>query len=191
MRPKAKACMKPSRPSITFGGPSVPCSASSAACMPSRDACPACSRLMSPPPATKANRPGRARRRDAERVGELLRVQAAQLAGRHRGAERPDRAGRMEAALAQVRRAGAGQADVGLVARDDRLDQRAARGVPVVGDARAPPARRRSRNAPSRGGSRRRARCRAPRCRRETPRRAGRRAARGRAPGFCRPAAPP
>ena len=41
----------------------------------------------------------------------------------------------MEAALAQVGRAGAGERNVGLVAGDDRLDQRAAGGVPVVADA--------------------------------------------------------
>ena len=88
---------------------------------------------------------GRARGRDAERVGELLGVEPAQLAGRHRRAERPDRAGRMEAALAQVGRAGARRGDVGLVAGDDRLDQRRAGDPPVVADARAPPARPRSR----------------------------------------------
>ena len=67
-------------------------------------------------------------RRDAERVGDLLRVEAAQLGDRHRGAERADRAGRMEAALAQVGRAGAREADRDLVAGDHRLDQlRAAR----------------------------------------------------------------
>src|SRR5262249_33363771 len=54
---RAKACMKPSRASITPGGPSTPCSASSADCRPSRAAWPACSRLMSPPPLTKANKP--------------------------------------------------------------------------------------------------------------------------------------
>ena len=87
----------------------------------------------------EGEQPGGARRRDAERVGELLRVEPAQLGGRHRGAERPDRAGRMEAALAQVRRAGAGQADVGLVARDDRLDQRAPRDARGRSRRSAPP----------------------------------------------------
>ena len=70
---------------------------------------------------------GRARR-DAERVGDLLRGESAQLGDRDRRAERADRAGRMEAALAQVGRAGAREADRDLVAGDDRLDQlRAAR----------------------------------------------------------------
>ena len=66
-------------------------------------------------------------RRDAERVGDLLRVEAAQLRDRDRRAERADRAGRMEAALAQVRRAGAREADRDLVAGDDRLDESARR----------------------------------------------------------------
>jgi len=56
-RPNAKACRKPSRASSTSGGPSTPCSASSAACNPSREAWPACRRLMSAPPLTKANSP--------------------------------------------------------------------------------------------------------------------------------------
>src|SRR6202008_1849024 len=37
--------------------------------------------------------------RDAERVGDLLRREATQLRHRDRGAERADRAGRVEAAL--------------------------------------------------------------------------------------------
>ena len=78
---------------------------------------------------------GGARCRNAERMAELVGGQAAQLAGRHGGAERPDRAGRMKAALAQVGRAGARERDRGLVARHDRLDQRRAAGILRVGDA--------------------------------------------------------
>src|SRR5215813_10947811 len=107
-RAYANACMKPSRASITPGGPSTPCSASSAACTPSRAAWPACRRLMSAPPLTKANRPARR--------------EPAQLAGRHRGAEHRHCAGRMEAAMAQRRMAGATNRRDGLVAGDDRLD---------------------------------------------------------------------
>jgi hypothetical protein len=77
----------------------------------------------------------RARGRDAERVGELRGVHAAQLAGRHGGAERADRAGRMEAAVAQVRRAGAGERDVGLVTGHHRFDQRGAGRAALVADA--------------------------------------------------------
>src|SRR5713226_6764907 len=112
--------MKPSRASITSGGPSTPCSAKSAACRPSREAWPACRRLMSAPPLTKANNPAA---RDAARVGELDRRKGAQLAGRHRGAEHADRGGRMEAALAQVGMAGPPDGDFRLIAGDDCLDQ--------------------------------------------------------------------
>ena len=74
-------------------------------------------------------------RRDAERVGDLLRVEAAQFRDRDRCAERADRAGRMEAALAQIRRAGAREADRDLVAGDDRLDQLRAADAALVADA--------------------------------------------------------
>ena len=78
---------------------------------------------------------GRARGRKAERMAELVGIEPAQLAGRHGGAERADRAGRMEAALAQVGRAGARERDRGLVTRHDGFDQRLAAGVLRVGDA--------------------------------------------------------
>ena len=60
---------------------------------------------------------------------ELLRREAAQLADRHGGAEHRDRAGRVEAAVAQVRMHGAADRGDGLVARDHRLDQFDAAGL--------------------------------------------------------------
>ena len=87
---------------------------------------------MSPPPSTKANRPAALDAAMPSALASCCGVQAAQLAGRHGGAERADRAGRMKAALAQVGRAGAGERDVGLVAGDDRLDQRARRSPRAV-----------------------------------------------------------
>ena len=74
-------------------------------------------------------------RRDAERVGDLLRRKPAQLRDRDRGAERPDRAGRMEAALAQIGRAGAREADRDLIAGDHRLDDLRAARAALVADA--------------------------------------------------------
>ena len=74
-------------------------------------------------------------RRDAERVGDLLRVEPAQLRDCDRRAERADRAGRMEAALAQIGRAGAREADRDFVASDDRLDDLRAARATLVADA--------------------------------------------------------
>ena len=125
--------MKPSRPSITFGRAFGALLGEQRRLQAFARSMPGVQPLDIAAAGDEGEQPGRARRRDAERMGELRRVQAAQLSGRHRGAERADRAGRMEAALAQFRRAGAGQANVGLVARDDRLDQRAAAGAPLVG----------------------------------------------------------
>ena len=102
-----------------------------------------------------------------------------------------DRAGRMEAALAQVGMHGAADRGHGLVAGDHRLDQRRAARLLDVARAPAPPAPPCSPDAPSPWCSRRRARCRAPRCRRGRRRRSGRRAARGPAPARGRRAASP
>ncbi len=76
----------------------------------------------------------RARGGDAERVGELRLREAAQLAGGHDRAEHADRRGRMKSALAQVGMAGAADRDLGLVAGDHRLHQRAPPGAAVVTD---------------------------------------------------------
>src|SRR6185436_7309455 len=77
---------------------------------------------------------GRSTPRDAERIGDLLCSQAAQLRHRDSRAERADRAGRVKAALAQVWRARAGEADRDLIARDDRLDELRARDRALVPD---------------------------------------------------------
>ena len=127
--------MKPSRASTTLGGPCTPSSASSAAWMPSREAWPACRRLMSAPPLTKANRPADALAAMPSASAICCGVEAAQLGDRDRGAERADRAGRVEAALAQVGRAGAREADRDLVAGDHRLDQLRAADAALVADA--------------------------------------------------------
>ena len=128
--------MKPSRASITLGGPFTPSSASSTAWMPSREAWPACSRLMSAPPLTKANRPGRAGGRDAERIGDT-----SLPAGR---AAWPPPWPRRTGPSALVgwkprwRRsgcAGAREADRGLVACDHGFDQRASARLVLVADA--------------------------------------------------------
>ena len=60
--------------------------------------------------------------------------QPAQLAGGHDRAEHADRGGGMEAALAQIGMAGAADRDLGLVAGDDRLDQRFAIGMALVAE---------------------------------------------------------
>src|SRR5882757_3314087 len=70
--------------------------------------------------------------RDPERIGDLRGIEAADFRDRDRRAERPDRAGRVKAALAQVRRAGAGEADCNLVAGDYGLDQPWARNAALI-----------------------------------------------------------
>ena len=94
---------------------------------------------MSAPPLTNANSPAAALAAMPSASAICCGVEAAQLGDRDRGAERADRAGRMEAALAQIRRAGAREADRDLVAGDDRLDQRGAARAVLVARCRAPP----------------------------------------------------
>ena len=127
MRPNAKACMKPSRDSITSGGPCTPCAASSTACTPSRAAWPACRRLMSAPPLTKANRPAAllAAMPSASAISRAR--EAAQPCDRRGRAEHRAGPGRMKAALAQVGMARPRNRDRGLVAGDDRFDHRRCR----------------------------------------------------------------
>ena len=95
--------MKPSRASITPGGPSTPgfgqqrrlhAFASGVAGMQPLDVGAA---------VDKGEQPARARAGDAQRVRERCAGQPAELAGRHRRAEHRDRAGRMEAAVTQLR----------------------------------------------------------------------------------------
>src|SRR6266567_9385453 len=74
-------------------------------------------------------------RRDAERIGDLRGIEVADLCDGDRRAERSDRAGRMEAALAQVRRAGAGQTYGHFIAGDHRFDQPRAADAALVADA--------------------------------------------------------
>jgi hypothetical protein len=89
---------------------------------------------MSAPPLTNAKIPRRARGRDPERVGELQGREPAQPARRHDRTEHAARRRGMKAALAQVGMTGAADGDLGLVARDDRLDQRGAGDAPVVAE---------------------------------------------------------
>ncbi len=112
----------------------MPCSASSAACSPSREAWPACRRLMSAPPLTKANSPAALDAAIPSALASATGREPAQLAGRHRRPEHADRGGRMEAALAQVGMTGPSDGDVRLVAGDDRLDQRLAADAAVVAE---------------------------------------------------------
>ena len=65
-----------------------------------------------------------------KRVGDLLRRQAEQLGAGGGGAEHGDGAGRMKSALTQFGMAGARDRGQGLVAGDDRLDQRLAVRLP-------------------------------------------------------------
>src|SRR5712675_1831255 len=125
MRPNAKACMKPSRDSITAGGPATPCSASSAACRPSREAWPACRRLMSAPPLTKANRPAELDAAIPMASDNCCRVRPRSL---------PVATAAPNTALAPVGVAGARDRDRDLIAGDHRLDQRPAAGACPVAD---------------------------------------------------------
>ncbi len=77
---------------------------------------------------------------------------------------------------------GARDRDRGFVAGDDRLQQRLAVRLAVIGGDEHGRHRRSSPDAPNPAGSRRRARCHAPRCRRGTRHRADRRDGRGPAP---------
>src|SRR3954451_11345347 len=71
----------------------------------------------------KGEQAGRCARRDAERIGDLLSVEATQLGDCYRSAERTHRTGRMKATLAQVRRARAREADRDFVTGDNRFNQ--------------------------------------------------------------------
>ena len=74
-------------------------------------------------------------RRDAERVGDLLGGETAQPGDRDGRAERADRAGRMEAALAQIGRARACEANRHFIAGDDRFDDLRTACAALVADA--------------------------------------------------------
>ena len=72
--------------------------------------------------------------RDADRVGDPWRRQAAQLGCGRGGAEHRAGAGRMEAALPQFGMAGTRNGDGRLIAGDERLDQRRAARAHFIAD---------------------------------------------------------
>jgi len=125
---------------------------------PRARAWPACSRLMSPPPLTKANKPPAPRRGQPERVARAARRTAApSLPVAAAEPNTPDRGGRMESALAQL--AGAADRDHRFVAGDDRLHQRLSTAVPRAAERKRRRYHGAAWDARSPGGSRHRARC--------------------------------